>query len=317
MGPSSPSHRYLPRSEPDAVPIKASLGNRVERTSAPELASDEPGSGVELQPATSIDDYVAAPIGRCVVGPTYLMWCASPDLQGAIVWGVLDERSVREMMSIGQIIHHPALARRRRVLVDCAEVIRVDGDVLLGFTGSARGHVPLWAAGLERQAFIIPSGLSGILISGTLPSLGVSHPMRFVHDLEGALAFVDHPLARSAYAEAARISSTTRGQAVLLSRLRAQLGQDLGHATVETSAHGLGMSARTLQRELARLNTSFTSELRSLRIAAAEGLLAHSDLKIDAIANRLGFGTASRMSATLRRELNVTASGLRMRLRGA
>ena len=71
------------------------------------------------------------------------------------------------------------------------------------------------------------------------------------------------------------------------------------------------MSTRTLQRELHQLATSFSDELRRVRIATAELLLAQTDLKIEAIATQVGFGTASRMSATLRRELNVTASELR------
>ena len=66
---------------------------------------------------------------------------------------------------------------------------------------------------------------------------------------------------------------------------------------MESAASALGMSARTLQRELARLDTSFTCELRSSRVTAAEALLVHSDLKIDAIALKIGFGNASRMSA--------------------
>ena len=71
------------------------------------------------------------------------------------------------------------------------------------------------------------------------------------------------------------------------------------------------MSTRTLQRELTRLDTSFRDELLRIRIATAQTLLAHTDQKIEAIAIQIGFGTASRMSAWLRRELNRTASELR------
>jgi transcriptional regulator GlxA family with amidase domain len=83
--------------------------------------------------------------------------------------------------------------------------------------------------------------------------------------------------------------------------------------TIDVVATALGMSTRTLQRELRRLDTSFSDELRRVRIAAAEALLVLTDLKIDAIATQVGFGTASRMSASLRRERNLTASELRAR----
>lgn len=306
MVPSSPSHRYAPRTDRGDAPVKATLGTH----------GAQPVTAVSLTPTHRIDEFVAAPLGRCVIGPTFAIWCASPILQGAIIWGSVDEQSIRDMMAAGRFVHHPKLAKRRRLLVDCRDITRVDADVLLGFTTLARDRVPVWAAGLERQAIIVPAGLAGILIGGALPSLGVSHPLRFAHDLDSALAFVEHPDARSAYDTAARISLATRGQTVLLSRLRVHLGRDPSAATVESSAGALGMSARTLQRELARLDTSFSDELRRLRVAAAEALLVHSDLKIDAVATRVGFGTASRMSATLRRELAVTASELRARSRG-
>ncbi len=261
--------------------------------------------------------FVAAPVGRCVVGPNFVIWCDSPELQGAIVWGTLDERSVRDMMRIGQFVHHPALAgRRRRVLVDCRDVARIDADLLISFTAQARERVPTWAGGLARQALVVPSGLAGILIAGAQSSIGAEHPLRFAQDLDAALEFVEHPGAASAHAYAMGIADRVRGSSTLLFRLRAQLGRDLTCATVESAATALGMSTRTLQRDLERLDTSFSEELRRVRVAAAEVLLLHSDLKIDAIATQVGFGTGSRMSATLRRELNLTASALRARVRG-
>jgi AraC-like DNA-binding protein len=261
--------------------------------------------------------FAASPIGRCLVGPTFAIWCFSSELQGSIVWGVLDDRSIRDMMSIGEFIRHPQIAKRRRALADCRDVERADADVLLGFAAIARDRVTGWRAGLERQALIIPAGFGGMLLAGALPSVGVDHPLRIAHDLDSALAFVDHPAAAAAHASAARIAAAARGESVLLSRLRAHFGRELSTATIDTSAAALGMSTRTLQRELRRLETSFSNELRRVRIDTAEALLAHTDLKIDAIATRVGFGTASRMSASLRRALNLTASELRAERRGA
>lgn len=271
----------------------------------------------ELLSIDSIDEFVSSPIGRCVLGPTYAIWCATPALQGAIIWGTVDEPSLHSMMQIGRFILHPGLAKRRRLVVDCRDVTRVDADVLLEFPRLARDRVPIWASSVDRQAIIVPSGLAGIMIGGALPSVGASHALRFTHDIESALAFVDHPAARSAHETVMGIAASHRGRAVLLTRLRAQLERDLAAATLENAASALGRSGRTLQRDLARLDTSFTAELRSSRLTAAEALLIHSDLKIDAIAQRIGFGNASRMSAALRRDLNVTASGLRARARHA
>jgi AraC-like DNA-binding protein len=263
-----------------------------------------------------IDEFIADPWGRYIARPTFLVWCRSPDLQGALIWGDLDQPSMRDMMAVGAWVHRPDVSRRRRVLVDCSGVQRVDADVLLGFAQLARDRVPVWSTGIERHAIVVPAGLGGILIGGALPSVGVSHPVRFTHDLEAAIAYVDHPLARASHDEAAAAAVAARGRSALLFRLRGELGRELTTATVERAAAALGMSVRTLQRELGRLGTSFSDELRGVRIAAAETLLVHSDLKIEAIATQVGFGTASRMSAMLRRELDVTASALRARARG-
>src|SRR5512146_3026534 len=72
--------------------------------------------------------FASAPIGRCFVGPTFVIWCFASDLQGSIVWGVLDDRSIRDMMAIGEFIHHPEIAKRRRALADCRDVERADAD---------------------------------------------------------------------------------------------------------------------------------------------------------------------------------------------
>ena len=270
----------------------------------------------ELPVSDGIADFASAPLGRCLLGPTFLIWCAAPDLQGAIIWGALDEPAVRELIEVGHFTSHPAISRRRRMLVDCRGVTHVDADAVLGFAALARRRVASWAATVDRQAVVVPEGLVGILIGGALASAEASHPMRFAHDLELAFAYLEHPAARLAHASATRAADRQRGRAVLLSRLAAYLGRDLIAPTLEGSAAALGMSRRTLQRELARLGTSFSDELRGARLTAAKSLLIHSDLKIDAIALKVGLGTASRMSAMLRRELDVTASDLRARFRG-
>jgi len=260
-------------------------------------------------------EFISAPIDRCVVRGNHAVWCASPDLQGAIIWGRLDEVCLRELLAAGEHQRAQGIAARRRFLVDCRDVNDVDPDAMVAFAGLARGRVTRWATAVERHAVIVPAGLAGVLVGGALPSIGATHPMRFVHSLPCALEYVDHPGAARAHAAALRLIQARHGDSVLLARLRQHLTSDPRAATLATTAESLCMSTRTLQRELARLDTSFSDELRSVRVGAAESLLIHSDLKIEAIAAKLGFGNASRMSATLRRDRNATASALRAKHR--
>ena len=257
-------------------------------------------------------EFLESPIGRCAVGRSYVFWCGAPDLTGLILWGEPDDRDVREIVALSGLMHHPAMAAKRCAILDCRDVQRVDADTLLGFAAAARDLMPIWSPRISRQAILVPSGIGGILIAGALTSVAPVHAMRVVDELPVALAFLDHPGGpRGAGSHAAEIATATRGSAVLVMRVRARLALDLVDTGVDCCASALGLSARTLQRELNRLGTSFSDELRRARVAAAEELLRLSDLKIESIASRVGFGTASRMSAVLRRERSATAGMVR------
>lgn len=268
---------------------------------------------MKMMPTHDPEQFRTSPVGRCLVGTTYVVWCAAPDLAGLTMWGSLDDRSIREMLAIGTFARHPDIASQRRVLIDCRDLETVDTEILLGFQALTRDRGSPWN-GVARQAVLVPDGIRGILLAGTFASLGISHPLRITHELEPAVAFLEDDEAASAHAQAARIAGETRGPAELLLRLRNQLRRELNDATIGSTAAALAMSTRTLQRGLRDLHTSFTDELRRVRMWTAELMLLHSQLKIEAIASQVGFGTASRMSATFRRELNVTASALRARL---
>jgi transcriptional regulator GlxA family with amidase domain len=108
------------------------------------------------------------------------------------------------------------------------------------------------------------------------------------------------------------VAITTR-RSELLARLRRVLSEDLVNAAVGRCATALGTSTRSLQRELGRLDTSFRRELMRARLAAAETLLVHSGMKIDAVAAQTGFGSGSHLCMVLRHELGVAPNDLRER----
>lgn len=265
--------------------------------------------------ARDADDFRAAPLGRCCIGRTFVVWCAAPDLTGTILWGAPDERDARDLVATMEFVHHADLAPERCAIMDGRAIERIDGDALLTFTRLARAHMTRWSPRTRREAIVVPDGLRGMLLAGAMTALAPAHPVRIVDDLGGALAFLDHPGAAAAHAAAATHAATARGNALLVGRLRLVLAHRLNDASVEACASTLGLSSRTLQRELHRLGTSFSDELRRARVAAAEELLRLTDAKIESIACRVGLGSASRMSAALRRELRVTASELRARSR--
>jgi AraC-like DNA-binding protein len=232
-----------------------------------------------------------------------------------IQWGALDDTSVRDMIAILEQIRHPTMPPAGRLLVDFRDVHRVEGAVLLRFAALARERLPDWSPRVARQAVIIPEGEHGMLLAGALPSAAPEHPLRYVRTLDDAIAFLGAPEARVPHLAAMATATAAREQSPLTARLRGQLAGNLIDASMECSAAALGVSKRTLQRDLERHGTSFRDELRRARLAAAEDLLASSDAKIDTIAIRVGFANGSQLNTMLRRERNLTANALRARLR--
>ena len=268
-----------------------------------------------LVPTYDVKQFRAAPMRRCLITASFAMWCYAPNLQGGMLWGTLDEGTNRDWFAAGRYIAHRSISTPRRTLIDFSGLERVDSDVIVGFMAAAPERISTWWRGIERQSMIVPAGLDGVMVAGALTMSGAQHALRVFHDAADAIAFVDHPGAVIAHTAASRLVAAYRGSPSVIARLRAQLARNLNASTIESSAVALRMSTRTLQRELQRLRTSFSEQLRLVRIATAERLLVDSDLKIQTIAAQVGLGTASRMSAALRRDRKMTASELRAALR--
>ena len=77
----------------------------------------------------------------------------------------------------------------------------------------------------------------------------------------------------------------------------------------------LGVSERSLQRQLRQEGTSFRREVDAARIRAARTLLADTDQKITVIALEVGCATLQHFSALFRRMTGETPSEWRARQR--
>ena len=117
-------------------------------------------------------------------------------------------------------------------------------------------------------------------------------------------------------AEVTSIVDEARGISPVVRGLRDFLDEAVPGATLEQAADVLGRPRRSLQRELALIGTSFRRELDLARVRAASALLENSDDKIEVIARRVGFQSASRLGTMFRRILGETPGEHRQRLRG-
>jgi AraC-like DNA-binding protein len=157
---------------------------------------------------------------------------------------------------------------------------------------------------------VLPPGLSGIVIGGAVALIAARCRPTFASEIGPALSWLGHEHL-AAHEAADQIAVEARGPRLIATRVRNELERDLAGATVEGCAAALHTSERTMQRRLRDAGTSFGEQLRRARVGAAWELLRFSDLKIDAIAARVGLGTASRMSAVFRAEMGVTPTQFR------
>lgn len=85
--------------------------------------------------------------------------------------------------------------------------------------------------------------------------------------------------------------------------IAASLRQD--RAVLPQTAHRLGISARSLQRRLAEMGTTYAELVAEVRLDTACHLLAESDENIADIAARLGFAGASSFSRNFARLMKI------------
>jgi AraC-like DNA-binding protein len=84
-----------------------------------------------------------------------------------------------------------------------------------------------------------------------------------------------------------------------------------GSVSIDSTARAIGMSIRTLQRELNREGTDFRSLANAARAGRANELIRHTDISITRIAAELGYSTPANFSRAFRNATGVNPSALR------
>lgn len=111
------------------------------------------------------------------------------------------------------------------------------------------------------------------------------------------------------------LASLDRGQS-LRHRVRAVIWSQsvAGKSTVSSVAATLGMSARTLQRQLREEGTSLSQELQDVRRTLSTAVLKHRDVAIDEVAFLLGYAEPSAFYRSFKRWTGQTPQQFRGRV---
>jgi AraC-like DNA-binding protein len=268
-----------------------------------------------MRRATNSHEFRTAPVGRYVSGNGWVLWCTDPALCGSIVWGRLDEAAIGEIATPFDSLDSPQMAPRCALLTDASRLEGIDGDAFRRFAAFIGRKLPDLESRIGRQAIVRPSGLTGALVAGFYEVLGrPSYPVGLFTDVVCAARWLARPDAEALAEELAALAIAASSLPDEVRRLRELLGTS-PHLSLAAAVRAMGVSERSLQRQLRRAGTSFRHEVDAARIRAARTLLADTDRKITAIALEVGCATLQHFSALFRRMTGETPSAWRARQR--
>ncbi|MBN8611434.1 MAG: helix-turn-helix transcriptional regulator [Deltaproteobacteria bacterium] len=261
---------------------------------------------------TPYSEFLGATAGRFTIVGTSFVWCASPTLCGAVLWG---EQSVAETDAILRIFdEYPRqMADRFAIVLDTRGVDRVDPIALARLFAWVVGKREDLAKHLVLQANVIREGPIGFLLTGLLPVAKWTLPYRLHHEPLQAFREVAGEEGVPLCAEVETISARLRDEPGALRRLRELLTtrQDVG---VNEVSRALATSPRSLQRLLTRHGTSFHAELVAARLGRAKTLLRTTDDKLSAVASAIGVSERA-LTLLFRQHTDATPAEWRRRHR--
>jgi AraC-like DNA-binding protein len=259
-------------------------------------------------------DFWQEPTGSCIAGRRYVFFCATRDLWGYRIWGDLDESdvvSLRDMVA-SELVHHVPLHASYIDIRGVKSIHESFYPVALAFIGE---HGTRLSSLIRSMAVLRPRGLVGAIAEGIPTQLSFPHPFKSVAQPEEALRFlgVEAPtLPEDLDAIQAQLEATPP----LLQRVRSLLEASPGRLPLGVAAKAVGLSPRTLQRNLSELGTTFQHEVNRAQVGCAQKLL-RGDAKLSTIAIEVGCPSLQHFSTLFRRMTGQTPSAWRKERRDA
>ncbi len=243
---------------------------------------------------------------QCYVDRSFLFWGTTRGLGGHAIWGCPDADDASRFVAVLEYAMSKPDVHPRALVADLRELVYVDP----GAFACLREHVARHRRRIERLRFraaiLRPDGLVGSVVAGfyaVAPRAGERQTFR---DVDRALGWLGHASARDVFDEVDRARMQRCGAAPLVSRLRRLLHGTMG-LTVAAAGAALGVSARSLQRELRQQGVSFRALRDEVRLARALELL-RLDEKLGAVATTLGFSTPQHFATWFRRHTGESPS---------
>jgi AraC-like DNA-binding protein len=246
----------------------------------------------------SIRRFVSDPIDRYIARRAFVIWCASPTLAGTTFWGSLDAREAAELVELWE--YSRALADQHDAIVDASRLRSVDRVGYRQIVGYVRSRTD-YGDRVRKQFVVTPrDDISGPMVAGLPTFLRLRFDWQLFGSLVEGLRWLGRGDADRACAEIAPVIDQAVASSQALHEVRAHVAREPLGATLRSVSRALGRSERSLQRELSTAGTSFRNEVRHARAHAAAILLADTDLKLEAVARKVGYASMSHFASAFR-----------------
>jgi AraC-like DNA-binding protein len=270
----------------------------------------------DVERAPDESTFFAAPHGRYLAAEGALFWCHSPLLWGVTLWDSLTDASVARLIEWIDEEHRHDVAPYVTAL-DFKRVRGVEGDAFARWQAWYPQNRERQQRRVLRAAIVRPDGgLVAPVVAGIPTVVAPRIPWTVSVDLGAALAWLEIPSPDEVALALDAMYDAAASRPPVIDALRAMLDRNLRAVTPDAVASSLGLSVRSLQRQLQAAGTSYDVEVQTARIRLAQRLLAESDRKLGAVAIEAGFATQAHFNAVFRRLTGETPGAWRRRVRG-
>lgn len=256
---------------------------------------------------TDLASFFGDPAWRVVVRRTFAYWQVERRVFGIALWGRPDESDVTQICAAHEIGADP-LFRGHASLVDLRGLEAVDVLAFEQLLAYLKQRRDAWSPNVSRQIVLHRTGFAQATILGMFQMLSPAHPVRFVDDPRTAYELAG---AADAHDALEALHASLLGQPDALRRTHAAFESLPPRPSFADVARHLGVSVRTLQRQLAELGTSLRTERQKHLVRASERLLEGTALDLEAIAAQVGASSASHLVRLFREHRGVTPGELR------
>lgn len=265
-----------------------------------------------MKECASAEELFRDPVRRWLPLQSGLFWCHSPTLCGFAVWGRPSRAETRAFMRVFD--RYPCLAPRFDLVQDARGVESIDLDALDDLLEWLRGNANVLRDHVGERVAMLPPGVSGFALAGIQSVLDLDSPVSIATEPRDSFRRLLPDGGDTLCDEVDALVHRARGVTPIVLAVRSLLAETRGAIDLIGVAKRLGISSRSLQRQLAHAGVSFRAEHARGRFRAAEELLRGED-KLAAVAAQLGLSEAG-LTQLVRAQAGITPGELRKRLRG-